>query len=237
MRQWLKDMFSLIEKIENEQTKSYVVLGCIFKILYLISPEGLLLSRFRKILIRYADCADDEDNRAENNYKMLAELKKISELSDEEIEKSLFKTYTVFPEADYQSFSEMANSIAQMLSLPVNCVKKRMKHLVVPMCEYIVGIHLYKHGMPEAAKELLLLFWRVLNPDFFYGLGFENVLYNENSSQFLKGRIIQEIENINNKYSSVYQGFSFDFSELDFASEEDFAYSFLFEFKNLQITD
>ena len=112
-----------------------------------------------------------------------------------------------------------------------------MNYLVVPMCEDIAGVHLYKHGMPEAANELLLLFWRVLNPDFFYGLGFENLLYNENSSQFLKGRIIQEIENINAKYSGVYQGFSFDFSELDFSSREDFAYTFLFELKNLQITD
>ncbi|MCR4560454.1 MAG: YbjN domain-containing protein [Bacteroidales bacterium] len=237
LRQWLSDMFALTENIENEPTKTSLILGCILKILYLISPEGLLLNRFRHILGHYYEVSDQEDNRAESNYKMIEELKKIAGLSDEEIEKSLFKTYTVFPEAEYQRFAETAESLTQLLQLPVDCVKKRMKHLVVPMCEYIVGIHLYKHGMPEAANELLLLFWRVLNPDFFFGLGFENVLYNETVSQFLKGRIIQEIERINAKYSNIYQGFSFDFTELDFSSREDFAYTFLFEFKNLQITD
>ena len=162
LRQWLSDLFALIEKVEDEQTKSEVILGCIFKILYLISPEGLLLSRFRQILGHYSDVSDQEDNRAEYNYKMIEELKKIAGLPDEEIEKSLFKTYTVFPEATYQCFSETAQSLSQLLQLPVDCVKQRMKYLVVPMCEYIAGVHLYKHGMPEAANELLLLFWRVL---------------------------------------------------------------------------
>jgi len=91
--------------------------------------------------------------------------------------------------------------------------------------------------MPEVAKELLMLFFQSLNSDFFTSLGFDNTLYDETTSQFLKGRIIQEIENINRKYSVIYPQFSFDFSELDFSSKEDFAYTFLFEFKNLQITD
>ena len=86
-------------------------------------------------------------------------------------------------------------------------------------------------------KELLMLFFQSLNSDFFTSLGFDNTLYDETTSQFLKGRIIQEIENINRKYSVIYPQFLFDFSELDFSSKEDFAYTFLFEFKNLQITD
>ncbi len=237
LRLWISQMISTTENLENETLKTYVILSCIFKILYLISPEGLLLSYFRRILSMYSGNEENDYLRAEINYKMNEKLNEIGEKSDSELEKSLFKTYTVFPETEYQKFSEMAEDINSLLQLPVNCIKQRQKKLIVPICEYIVGIHLYQHGMPEAAKELLMLFFRSLNSDFFTSLGFDNSLYDDTTSQFLKGRIIQEIENINRKYSVIYPQFSFDFSELDFSSKEDFAYTFLFEFKNLQITD
>jgi hypothetical protein len=237
LKHWLSETFTLTENTDKESVKTFVILSCIYKILFLISPEGLLLARLRQILGIDSEVSDDEDNRAEINYKMLDKLRKIYNTSDEELEKSLFKTYTVFPETEYQNFSDTADSVTTLLQLPAKCVKTRQKHLIVPVCEYIAAYHLTEHGMPAAAKDFLLLFFRVLNPDFFYGLGFENILYNENSSQFLKGRIIQEIENINAKYSDIYPRFSFDFSEIDFSSEEDFAYTFLSEFTNLQITD
>lgn len=237
LRFWLKEAFDLIAVTEKEARKNYIILSVVLKILYLISPEGALLNKFRAVIAISSTLSSEEDNLNEVNYKMLEALHKIYELSDTEIEKSIYKTYSLFPELEYQSFVEMADSINTLMQLPLKCIELRQDNLIIVMCEYIAGLHLYQHGMPAVATELLLIFWRVLNSEFFYGIGFHDTLYNENVQKFAEDRIIEEIDAINRKYSERYPGFAFDITNVDFGSLEDFSYTFLIEFKNLQITE
>ncbi|MBQ3689581.1 MAG: hypothetical protein II937_06905 [Bacteroidales bacterium] len=238
LRSWIAECFSLLEEIESESQKSYIVLSCVFKILYLISPEGILLNQFRDILDIYMEYSPEEDNFSEVNYKMQEALKKIAAYSDLEIEKSLYKTYCVFPELEYRTFNETAESFSTLLQLPVKCIELRKDSLVIPMCEYIVGYHLYRQGMAAPAMELLLIFWKTLNPEYFTALGFKEVYYDEASKEpFDTKGIMLAIDKINKKYAETYPLFEFNISHVDFSSPTDFAYTFLFEFKNLQITD
>ena len=237
LRFWLEQAFELLSKTEDEGLKTYIILSTVFKILYLISPEGLLLNRFRNVLGIYREADDESADYAELNYKMTEGLKKIYETSDAEIEKSMFKTVTFFPEGEYTDFADMAQSIGGMLQIPVKCSDERKDYLILVTCEYIACYHLCKHGMPKAAEELLIIFLKVSNPDFFQAVGYGEVLFDEEKQVFFKGRICAEIEEINKKYSLEYPAFCFEAANLDFNSQENFAYSFLVEFIKLQITD
>lgn len=237
LRVWIKESFELIEKCKFEKFKPYLLLALVYKILYLISPEGALLNRFRKILSIYSTYDKEEDNMNEVFYKMDKELHAIAELSDSELEKSLYRTYAVFPELEYMTFAEMVDSVVELLRLPLKAAEANMDDEVVPLCEFIVGYHLNLHGMPDAASELLLIFWRTLNSEYFYGIGFTDTFYNETVQQLAQTRIAQEIERINAKYSVIYPGFQFNLLAVDMSTLEDFAYTFLLEFKNLQIPE
>jgi len=79
--------------------------------------------------------------------------------------------------------------------------------------------------------------WRVLNTEYFYGLGFRNMLYNETADALAKDKVVAEIDAIIARYAAEYPGLQFDAGRLSYDSLDTFACSFLIEFKNIQIPD
>ena len=89
------------------------------------------------------------------------------------------------------------------------CVDARREDLVVVVCEFLVGSHQFHQGMPQIATDLLLVFWRTLNPEFFVGLGFEEVFYDSQTQKLKAMKISEEIDRIIRYYSKYYKGLSF----------------------------
>lgn len=236
LRKWIEETFDLVESTDNEKVRSVIILRVLFKILYLISPEGVLLQKVESILEIYGDYDPDADNNLEINFRMLAELEDLLTMTDRELAKSLYVTYAVFPVLAYRSFMEMTDAMRSLLKLPMQLSDMRREDLIVVGCEYIIGAQLARFGLHDLAYELLNVMYRVLNTDFFYGLGFRDVWYNDTVEQLAAEKISLEINAIIQAYSSIY-GQVFDSSNLVFESLEDFAYSFLIEFCNIQIPD
>jgi hypothetical protein len=237
MRIWIRETFGLVESTDIENLKSYIILRVVFKILYLVSPEGALYNSLENMLHIYAEYKPEDDNGMEVNYRMLEVLEDIISMPDHELAKSLYRTYTVFPELNYCSYMELADSIENLMKLPARCAELRRPDLVTVMCEYIVGFQEMKYGVHPLAAELLLLFWRVLNAEYFYGLGFRNMLYNETVGALAGEKIVAEINVITTRYAERYQGLQFGVQNLSFDSLEAFAATFLLEFNKLRIPD
>ena len=236
LRKWIGEAQQLVTTIENDATKTYVILNALFKILYLISPEGSLLYDFRRIYHIYADGFNaEEHNSPEINFKMLEGLEKIKNMSDSDLAKSIYKVRAVFPEISYMTFAEMAEAINAHFPLVETCADANRYDLVLVMCEYIAGLNHAHHGMPVIAQELLLIFWRVLNQDYFEGLGFKGGLVDTKSQALAAIKISDEIEAVIKKYSKGYQGLTFNTANIDFGIMPNFAYTFLKEFAALNI--
>jgi len=237
LRAWINDTFRLVETTDVENLKSYIILSTTFKILYLISPEGALLSIMEGILDIYSEYAPESNNNTEINYRMLSVMEDIMAMPDHELAKSMYKTYAVFQELNYKSFMELADSITSLLRLPAQCVDIHRADLVTVMCEYIIGGQEVRFGLHQLAYDLLLVLWRVLNTEYFYGLGFRNMLYNDTLGVLSQEKITAEIDAVVARYAAEYPGLVFDAGRLDYDSLDTFACSFLIEFKNLQIPD
>ena len=237
LRAWINDTFRLVETTELENLKSYIILSATFKILYLISPEGALLNIVESILDIYSEFAPDANNNTEINYRMLSVMEDIMAMPDHELAKSMYRTHSVFQELNYKSFMELSDTITSLLRLAMQCVDIRRPDLVPVMCEYIIGGQEVRFGLHPLAYDLIMILWRALNSEFFYGLGFRNMLYNETVGALATEKIIEEIGAIVTKYSAEYPGLKFDVSQLSFTSLDTFACSYLIELKNIKIPD
>ncbi|MCQ2974294.1 MAG: YbjN domain-containing protein [Bacteroidales bacterium] len=236
LKNWILETENLLKTTEKDSTKTYIILRLLFKILYLISPEGTLLNDIRRIYAVYAtEYKPQESNAPEINFKMLTMIRKIYAMTDEEIKKSIYKVHAVFPEISYMTFQEMSTSIVQHISLIDICLDANRDDLVIVMCEYIVGLNNVHHGMPAIAQDLLLVFWKVLNPEYFKGIGFVNEFYNFSNQKLNAIKISDSIGNIVKKYSKEYPELIFNTANLDFGSMSDFSYTFLREFSTLNI--
>ncbi len=237
LRAWINETFRLVETTEVENLKSYIILSATYKILYLISPEGALLSIVESILEIYSEFAPEANNNTEINYRMLSAMEDIMAMPDHELAKSMYKTYAVFPELNYKNLMELSDSITSRLKLPVQCVNIRRPDLVPVMCEYIVGGQEVRFALHQLAYDLMMIFWRVLNAEYFYGLGFRNMLYNETSNSLAAEKIAEEIDSVIASYAADYPQLTFDSKGLVYDSLDTFACSFLIELKNIQIPD
>lgn len=238
IRQWIGNAQQQVLTTADDATKTYIILNTIFKILYLISPEGSLLHHFRQIYSIYANGYNPEErNSPEINHKMLAEFDEILKKTDEELGVSIYKVRAVFPEISYMSFAEMAESFNTHFRLIDTCIDSGRFDLVTTMCEYTAGLNHVHHGMPAAAQELLLIFWRVLNQDYFDALGFDDEFVNTNTETPAAIKISHEIDATIKKYSKVYPSLTFNTANLDFGTLAGFAYTFLKEFAVLDIPD
>ena len=237
IRAWIEETENLLLSTENDGTRSYIIFRLIFKILYLVSPEGTLLNELRVAYCEYDNFNDNEDNATEVNFKMMEIIRGIYRKSDEEIAKSLYTVPAVFPELSYVPFSDTVRSGMKLMSLADSCIENRREDLLEVMCEYIVGVHLFHQGMSPIATDLLLIFWRTLNPGFFAELGFEDDFYELQTEKLKAVKISEEIDRVIRYYSKTYRRLSFNTSNLDFGSPADFAYTFLQEFFSLNLPD
>ncbi len=237
LRVWINDTFRLVETTEVENLRSYIILSATFKIIYLISPEGALLNIMESILEIYSEYAPDANNNTEINYRMLSVMEDIMAMPDHELAKSMYRTHAVFQELNYKTFMELADSVTSLLRLAIQCTEIRRPDLVPVMCEYIIGGQEVRFGLHQLAYDLLMVLWRVLNTEYFYGLGFRNMLYNETADALAKDKVVAEIDAIIARYAAEYPGLQFDAGRLSYDSLDTFACSFLIEFKNIQIPD
>lgn len=227
-----------VESTNDENTRTYIILSCVFKLLWLVSPEGILLDELRKIQDIYAENFDAEQNNSpEINFKMLQALDNLSKQSDDELRAGLYTVCAVFPELSYVPFSDTAQAVETLLQLPQACINSRRDDLAGVMCEYIAGLICVRQGMNPVAYEMITIFWRTLYSDYFYQLGFKEMFYNQTAQKLSAVKISQETEKVVRKCQRIFPTMHFNTANLDYGSLDDFAFSFLREFSMLNIAE
>lgn len=237
MREWINETFSLVESTTNESIRSIIILRLVFKVMYLISPEGALLNKFNSILDIYNEFNPDDDNSTEINYRMLSELEDVLRMNDRHIRESIYMTYAVFPVLCYRTFMEMTEAIAGQLNTLVKLMDMRRDDLVVVACEYIMGAQLCRFGVHPLAYELFNVMWRAFNTEYFYGLGYREIWYNDSTEQLAGDKIKRELGAITAQFARIY-GETLNPEAVDYECLESFGYTFLHQLCTInQITD
>ncbi len=237
LQKWIKETLDYINTLDAEKFAggiSYMLLSLIYRIDYLITPEGKLLNDLEKIGGIYFK--KDERSVIEKSKDMIEEFKKFQQLSKEEINSYLFHsryTYSVVSPQPYKTIAEAIHGANQ------NMVWYRDNNhplIASQTIEYGIMFCQYTYSLPKAITELNHLFMMINYPHYFTALGFDNEYYNAERNSFDERNIVGQIKAIQQKWKEKFPLMSFKTENLRFDNLVNFNYSFTneMEFLNME---
>lgn len=236
LQQWIKQTVDTIATLDADKFSggiAYMLLALIYRIDYLLSPEGKLLYDLERIGGIYFK--KDERPIVEKNRDMVEEFKKIQAKSKEEIFNYLFRSRYTFAIVAPQQYKTIADSIH---GSNLNLTWYRDNHypfIAAQIAEYGISYCQYSYSLPRVITELFHLFMMVNYTDYFAALGFHPGYYDSHRNRFDDDRIIDRIKNIQQQWKSKYPLLDFRTSNLRFDSLVNFNLSFTTELEQLNL--
>lgn len=234
LRLWIGETLNRIKNLDSDKLTgsiSYNLLNLAFKIYYLLAPEGKLLDDIRYIQGIFYE--DEEDTLKEKNYRMIEEFKNQQEKADSEILKSFYKIKATFGVARPTSHEQLVNFMQDELEKTKWFVENKYPDVVRQMCEYIISYSCYSFGMPAIATDLMMVAWRIFNPEIFTELGYSTQYYDVENQKFNVDVIKKRIKLHVNHSKKRHPNIQFNSNNLDFSNINQFSISFINEFQNL----
>ena len=233
---WIKQTLDAIAKVDADKFSggiAYMLLALIYRIDYLVTPEGNLLHDLEKIASIYFK--KDDRPVTEKNRDMIEELKKLQGRKKEEIYPYLFRSkYT---------FSIVAPQQHKLVSDSIHGANQNMgwyrdnKHpfIATQVAEYGIAFCQYSYSLPRVITDLFHLFMMVVHADFFEAMGYRTNYYNAADEEFRSSAIIDRVEEIQSKWKGKYPHMDFKTQNLRFDSLPNFCYTFTSELQYLNM--
>jgi hypothetical protein len=233
---WIDQALNLIDhgRLKIEQypaANGYVMLALIYKLDYLIRPEGALVDRVEQIHKNYF--AHDQKNLQHKLKHMRQELAKLRQLSKEDIAKEIYHSISTFGITTPASPS----ALNELMDREFHAIQWYLDHeytdYAQAIVEYIAGISLFNYALPLPVKDLLHLLFRATEWAFFTGiLGFTSMVHKGLPD---RAAIREELVRLEKLHQKNYPALVLDHKLLKYDSILAFSYSVLRMIRNLQL--
>ena len=236
LQKWIQESLDNIKGVDTDKFSggiAYILLALIYKIDYLITPEGKLLADLEKITGIYFK--KDERPVVEKNRDMLEEFKKMQAFSKEEVLNCLFRskyTFSIVAPQPYKTISDSIHGANQNL---VWYRDNNYPFIANQITEYGITFCQYSYSLPKAISELIHLYMMVNYSDYFSALGYRRY-YDPAKNMFSQDDIVEKIKMVQNKWKEKFPLMDFKTQNLRFDNLFLFNYSFTneMEFLNLE---
>jgi hypothetical protein len=211
---------------------AYLLLTLVYRIDFLIAPEGKLLQEIEAIYAIYWDA--DKGTIIEKNRDMIEGFKKIQQKPKEEIFPYLFQSKSTFSVNAPTLYKNVADSLHKALDgsawYKTNEYPLWANHII----EYGLAYCQYSFSLPKPLTDLYLLYMQINNPDYFTALGFK-LTYNNGGLN--NEAITKRIMHIQNHWKEKHTKLDFKTEKLNFTNLTEFNFSFCneIEFLNFDI--
>lgn len=212
---------------------AYLLLALVYRLDYLVCPEGRLLNELERIGGIYFK--KDERPVAEKNRDMAEELRKLMAWDQEQVYRNLFRSQHTFAIVAPQPHKTIADSIYGAHQNLAWYRDNNQPDMVAKIAEYGLSYCQYSYSLPAVLTELYHLFMQVNYADFFRELGFVKSYYDPAANRFDEEGIRQRILSIQEKWREKFPGMDFKVANLSFASLAEFDLSFTNEIQHLNM--
>ena len=236
LQKWLKKTLETAASVDADKFSggiAYLLLTLVYRIDYLISPEGKLLHDLEKIVGIYF--SKEEKSTTEKNRDMIESFKKMQELSKEEIFANLFRSKYTFSIVAPQQHKAVVDSIQGANQNMIWYRDNNHPQIAAQIIEYGIAYCQYQYSLPRVITELFHLFMMVNYHDYFLALGFKEAYYDPFKNQFNNQAIIEKIKSIEGKWKSKYPQLNFNTQNLRFDNLVNFDHSFTTELAYLNL--
>jgi len=234
-RYWLDKTIAKIEKLKPDTFSggiSYMMLNLIYKLDYLLLPEGRLTEKLEEAnTIFWTNMK--EIPVAERNYKMLSKLKELQQWKEEDVKKYFYKAKHTFSLTKPTPFKNVIDTINSTFKNAVWYRENEHNDIALEMLEYSFAYSQFSFSLPKPATQLFDIMMHVNHNDFYIAMGYQDSLYDRASKTFDTKKIIEKIEAINKENQERYKLMSIDTAALDFENLQSFNFTLLLQITKL----
>lgn len=237
LQQWIGQTLDLINGLDADKFSggiAYLLLSLIYRIDYLVTPEGKLLNDLEKISGIYFK--KDERPVIEKNRDMVEAFKALKAIPKEETFNYLLRSKYTFSIVAPQQYKTIADSIHGANQNMIWYRDNSYPQIANQITEYGIGFCQYSYSLPRTITELYHLYMMVNYADYFKALGYKTVYYDAQKNQFDQEEIINRIKEIQNKWKDKYPNMDMKTANLRFDSLVNFnlTYTNEMEFLNME---
>lgn len=234
MQKWIGGTLELIAGLDADKFSggiAYMLLALIYKIDYLISPEGKILSDLEKITGIYFK--KDERQVAEKNRDMIEAFKAIQAKPREEVYNYLLRSKYTFSIVAPQQYKTVADSIHGANQNLVWYRENNYPHIANQIAEYGITYCQYSYSLPKVITDMIHLFMMVNHSEYFKALGYTQSYYDPQTGRFDQEAIIDRIRDIQTAWKEKYPLMDFKTQNLRFDSLVNFNFTYTTEMEFL----
>jgi hypothetical protein len=235
MQKWLGETLEHVRSLDADKFAggiAYLLLAVVYRIDYLISPEGPIMNELETV----PDIYFKKDNRptAEKNFEMIEALEKLKAKTKEEIFPFLFRSKHTFSIVTPQNYKTIVEAIKGAHQNMIWYRDNGYPSVANQIIEYGFSYCQYSYSVPRPLTELFQLFMQINYGPYFRALGFTAELYNHEKKEFEKDEILEHVDAIIDFWRGKYPKLDLDTQALRFDSLLNFNYSFTRELTSLK---
>ena len=238
----IKEISNVIGEIEGGRLNkdqypggiAYILLSAIYKLDFLIIPEGYMMETLERIHRVYFN--QDGKSTIQKNQVLCKELRKLIQRPKDDFFKEMYRVKSTFGITTPVNHDRIVSFIDSDLN-NMDWYKDNGYHqiaLSIPM--YIVGYCLFNYAVPQAIRDFFLFYYQVVECDYFKSLGFSINHYDSETKKLDKRAIKRGVEKIAERNRHKFPKLNPVTSTLNFDSLIDFAKSYLIMIRNMDMT-
>ena len=225
---WLEEALEAVKRLDDEKYAggiSYILLAVIFRIDFLITPEGRLMNEMEKAQAIYFK--KDGASAIEKNRGMIKALEKILAIPKDEVFRYFFRSTSCFSIRQPKSHSTVIDSIRGSEKSMKWYKDNNHPEIASQIVEYALTYPQYTYSLPRPLTEMIQIFMEVNYPEFFLSNGYAYTLYDPASKRFQIGELEGEMGRIVKRWRGKYPSLNFPKEKIDYTDRLNFNISFI----------
>ena len=212
---------------------AYLLLDLIYKLDYLIKPEGYVMETLERAHREYF--ANNGNSAQQKNQLLRKELAAVLNRPKEDLYKELYNVTATFGITSPANHDRIVSFIDGELGHMDWYVENDHENVAMAITGYIIGYCLFNYAVPEPDKDFFHLYFQIVESAYFADLDFSTEYTQDDQSLHIKN-IKSRIEQLADKHKSQYPKLRPKQKLLKFDTLPDFAKSYLHMIRTLDLT-
>lgn len=209
-----------------------LLMGACYKLDYLISAEGIITETFERISRQYF--AEEEKAIFQKINTIRGELETLGQMSFADFSKEIYRTQSTFGITTPAGHQQIADLIQNEWSNLDWYIKNDHVEFAFGICDYIIGYCLFNFALQEPVRDLMHMYFRIIERNYFIELGYADVYWQKD--QLNRKEIRKSLLALENRHSDRFGFLKIPADQLIYDHPARFAQSFLGMIKSLDLT-
>lgn len=236
-RKWIQDTLNNAGELNQDSFSgsiAYMLLALVYRIDFLITPEGKLLTQLERIHALYWE-KKEEITLVERNQMMKEAVRKLLDITREEFSASVYRSKSSFAISSPGPADKVREHIINANNDSRWYIDNKYPALALVLNEYGVMYNQFIYSMPRVLADLATIYMAVMHAEYFMALGMQQPLFDPAKSEFNKQAIRKATDEAVNRYTDKFPNLRWDHNLVAYDNLYAFGTSFTEQMANLNL--